>query len=142
MPRTIFKESRIEMLSDEAARKAAEDIGLAPAFADLNVFRVLLHSPKVAKAVGDLLLGFCERCGFIQNVRFEPRLVDYSKPTEESQAFSSRFQLFAEDLADQLVAEHDLRGKTVLEVGCGKGDFLALLAERGIARGVGIDSLF
>ncbi|MGA7097549.1 MAG: methyltransferase domain-containing protein [Acidimicrobiia bacterium] len=88
---------------------------------------------------GDLELAVCGSCGLIQNVLFDPSLVDYSKPTEESQAFSSKFQAFANSLADRLVAEHDLKGRTVLEIGCGKGDFMMLLAERGIGRGLGID---
>jgi hypothetical protein len=88
---------------------------------------------------GDLLLGFCEACGFIQNLRFDARLVDYSKPTEESQAYSPVFQAFARNLADELVASHDLVGRSVLEVGCGKGDFLVLLGESSIGRGLGVD---
>lgn len=56
MSATIYTKSRIELLSAEAAKKAAASVELPEAFADLNVFRVLLHSPKVAKAVGDLLL--------------------------------------------------------------------------------------
>ena len=91
---------------------------------------------------GDLLLCFCERCGFIQNTRFDPSLVDYSKPTEESQAFSPRFSAFAAGLADELVRRNHLQGRSVLEIGCGKGDFLVLLAERGIGSGVGVDPGF
>lgn len=50
-----MSESRVPMLSAEEARKAAEEIGLAAAMADLNVFRVLLRRPRLAKAVSDLL---------------------------------------------------------------------------------------
>jgi len=89
--------------------------------------------------VGEVLLGFCEHCGFIQNTRFDPSTVDYSKPTEESQAYSSTFVEFAGELADWLVDRYGLTGSHVLEVGCGKGDFLLLLADRGIAGGVGVD---
>ena len=105
---------------------------------------VLLDTRAEASSypVGDLLLAFCESCGFIQNVRFDPDLVDYSQPTEESQAFSPLFQEFATGLADELVRSHDLAGRSVLEIGCGKGDFLALLAERGIISGHGIDPGF
>lgn len=88
---------------------------------------------------GDVLLGFCERCGFIQNVRFDLSRVDYSKPTEESQAFSPKFNEFADWLIDELMDRYDLEGKSVFEVGCGKGDFLVQLADRGIAHGLGID---
>jgi SAM-dependent methyltransferase len=105
---------------------------------------VLLDTVDEARSypTGDLLLGFCQRCGFIQNVRFDPTLVDYSKPTEESQAYSHAFQVFAATLAKELFERFELAGKTVLEVGCGKGDFLAVLAGLGIGRGIGIDPGF
>ena len=91
---------------------------------------------------GDVELAFCGTCGFIQNVAFEASLVDYSQPTEESQAFSGRFQDFASNLAESLVHRHNLIGRSVLEVGCGKGDFLFLLADLGIGKGLGIDPGF
>ena len=47
---------RIEMLSVEDARKAAEQSAIPAGFADLCVFRTLLLRPAIAKAVGDLLL--------------------------------------------------------------------------------------
>jgi alkylhydroperoxidase family enzyme len=47
--------SRIQMLTPEQAKQAAEEAGLPAAMADLNVFRVLLRRPRVAKAVNDLL---------------------------------------------------------------------------------------
>lgn len=105
---------------------------------------VLLGSRKEALEfpTGDLALGLCDSCGFMQNSVFEQDLVDYSLPTEESQAFSPRFREFAAGLADRLVDEHDLVGKTVLEVGSGKGEFLAALADRGIGHGIGIDPGF
>ena len=105
---------------------------------------VLLDTREAALdfPTGDLLLGFCISCGFIQNVLFDPELIDYSLPTEESQAFSPLFTEYASRLADRLVDQHNLRGGTVLEVGSGKGEFLALLAERGIGKGIGVDPGF
>jgi alkylhydroperoxidase family enzyme len=47
---------RVEMLSPEAASGVAEDLGLHDAVVKLNIFRTLLHRPKTAKAVSDLLL--------------------------------------------------------------------------------------
>jgi alkylhydroperoxidase family enzyme len=47
---------RIELLSLEDSRKAAEQAGIPLGFADLNVFRTLLRRPAVAKAVSDLLM--------------------------------------------------------------------------------------
>jgi alkylhydroperoxidase family enzyme len=50
-----MKESRIERLSEEQAREAASRAGLPEAMAPLNVFRVLLHHPELAKAISGLL---------------------------------------------------------------------------------------
>ena len=90
-------------------------------------------------ARGDLALAFCSACGFVFNAAFDASLQDYSRPAEESQAFSPRFQSFSQALAGRLVAEYDVRGKAVLEVGCGRGDFLVEICRLGGNRGVGVD---
>ena len=88
---------------------------------------------------GDIDLGICPRCGFITNVRFDQRLAEYSERYEETQAFSDRFVAFAQGLATRWVDEYELAGRTVLEVGCGKGEFLVMMAEAGIGHGIGFD---
>jgi SAM-dependent methyltransferase len=87
----------------------------------------------------DLQLGWCPSCGFIQNTVFDTAVHEYSTRYEETQAFSPTFNAFARDLAQRLVDRYDLRGKEVLEIGCGKGEFLVLLCELGNNRGIGID---
>ena len=47
---------RVDPLPGGDAKAAAEAAGIPVLFADLNVFRVLLRHPKVAKPVNDLLL--------------------------------------------------------------------------------------
>ncbi|HWO93873.1 MAG TPA: methyltransferase domain-containing protein [Dehalococcoidia bacterium] len=91
---------------------------------------------------GNLRLASCKGFGFIWNVDFDPTLLDYRQDYEETQGFSPTFNAFARQLAHDLVDRHDLRGKDVLEIGCGKGEFLALLAELGGNRGLGIDPSF
>jgi SAM-dependent methyltransferase len=91
---------------------------------------------------GQLKLTFCESCGFIFNAAFDPNSLEYSGTYEETQGFSPRFQEFAHNLAQRLIERHQLRGKDVLEIGCGKGEFLALLCELGDNRGVGIDPAY
>lgn len=88
---------------------------------------------------GELRLGFCRACGFIANTAFDPAVHEYSGRYEETQGFSPTFMTFARDLAARLVAAHDLRGRTVLEIGCGKGEFLVLMCELGGNAGIGID---
>lgn len=48
-------EPRIPMLSPDEAKAAADAAGLPGGFADLSVFRILLHNPRLSKAVYGLL---------------------------------------------------------------------------------------
>jgi SAM-dependent methyltransferase len=88
---------------------------------------------------GDVVLGFCDRCGFITNVAFDPHRLGYSTTYEEQQSFSPTFNAFAQRLATHLIEKFDVRDKDIVEIGCGKGDFLLLLCELGNNRGIGID---
>ena len=88
---------------------------------------------------GDLELRLCPSCGFVANARFDAGLSEYSSRYEETQSYSARFNDFAAHLAEQWVKKYDLEGRTVLEIGCGKGEFLELMAEAGIGHGIGID---
>ena len=47
---------RVDMLSLDEAKQAAAEVEMIPAFAELNVFRVMLKRPKTAKALSDLLV--------------------------------------------------------------------------------------
>ena len=88
---------------------------------------------------GDIALGFCEVCGFVGNTAFDPVLTEYSGRYEETQGFSPTFQRFHQGLADRLIEKFDLKDREILEIGCGKGEFLLLLCEDGKNRGVGYD---
>ena len=87
----------------------------------------------------DITLAFCSHCGHIFNPNFDPALMDYSQVYENSLHFSPRFQQFAETLAMELVARHALHDKTIIEISCGKGDFLQMLCAVGSNRGYGFD---
>ncbi len=102
---------------------------------------VLLNSAAAARSfpTGTITLGHCAGCGFISNVTFDDGLAEYGQRYEETQGFSARFLEFATDLAAGWVHRYDLTGKDVLEIGCGKGEFLVLMAEAGIGHGTGID---
>ena len=87
----------------------------------------------------DLELGFCHDCGFVQNLLFDPTAHRYSVDYEETQIFSPRFQRFVAEICDDQQRKYDLAGKTALEIGCGKGEFLVALCERTGCAGIGID---
>jgi SAM-dependent methyltransferase len=90
-------------------------------------------------AVGRLRLTFCEGCGLVRNSAFDPTLIDYDISYEDDQAFSPRFREFATGAAQRLIDDYGLRGKDILEIGCGGGYFLSLITELGENRGIGID---
>ena len=88
---------------------------------------------------GDIQMAFCPSCGFISNMAFDPNLTEYSGRYEETQGFSETFNSFHRRLAERLIDRYDLHDKSVLEIGCGKGEFITILAELGNNRGVGFD---
>lgn len=90
-------------------------------------------------ATGDLVLGCCTSCGFIQNTAFDPTAVDYTEGYEDTQAHSARFVDYATEVSESLVERHGLLGARSLEVGCGKGDFLRILCAATGGPGIGYD---
>ena len=90
-------------------------------------------------SLGDIRLGFCRSCGFIFNAAFVRTKLDYASTVPEEQGSSATFNAFARRIALQLIETYALRNKCILEIGCGRGDFLALLCELGNNSGVGID---
>jgi len=91
---------------------------------------------------GDIVLGHCKSCGFIYNTTFEPKRLEYSERYDPTQAFSETFNAWHKKLASDLIEKYELRGKRVLEIGCGKGEFLCMLCELGGNSGVGFDPAY
>jgi len=91
---------------------------------------------------GDIMLGLCRRCGFIYNTAFDRERVRYSSDCEESQGYSPTFNAFAEKMARDLVDRYGLFKKKIIEIGCGKGQFLKLICAMGQNSGVGFDPAY
>lgn len=92
-----------------------------------------------AVPVGDLDVEQCGRCGFVQNSVFDPSLVVYDGDYEDSQGHSPYFVAYAERIIDELIDRFDLAESRVLEIGCGRGDFLEMFCERSRGTGIGLD---
>lgn len=88
---------------------------------------------------GPLQLSVCAGCGHVYNEAFVPELLDYTPAYENSLHHSPHFQGYAGDLARSLVESYDVRGRLVVDVGCGRGDFLALVCRLGGNVGRGYD---
>jgi hypothetical protein len=93
-----------------------------------------LNFPK-----GNLTLSYCPKCAFLCNSRYDASVQKYSTQCEESQHVSPTFNAFAQKLAQRWIDKYDIRNKAIIEVGCGKGEFLTLMCELGNNHGVGID---
>ena len=55
----------------------------------------------------------------------------YEDDYESTQAVSPTFNRFHERLARDLIERFDLHGKKIVEIGCGQGEFITMLAEIG-----------
>ncbi len=93
-------------------------------------------------ARGALVLSYCVACAHLFNTAFDPHLTEYTPAYDNSLHYSALFNQYAEQLAVRLVDRYALRGKCVVEIGCGKGDFLRLLCTQGNNRGFGFDRSF
>lgn len=80
----------------------------------------------------------CARCGHIFNVDFDPDVVPYDDRSNLMFNQGSGWKQYLGGLVDAIEARHGLAGKTCVEIGCGDGEFLASLAERG-AKTIGFE---
>jgi SAM-dependent methyltransferase len=92
------------------------------------------HMPK-----GDIYLTHCSTCDHVFNQVFDPSRMEYDQGYENSLHFSPHFQEYASSLALRLIQTYDVHHKQIVEIGCGKGEFLTMICELGQNRGVGFD---
>jgi SAM-dependent methyltransferase len=90
---------------------------------------------------GDIRICFCPSCGFVWNAAFDPARMRYDEDYESTQAVTPTFNAFHERLARDLIERFDLHGKRVVELGCGQGEFVTMLAELGDNQGYGFDQV-
>lgn len=112
------------------------DLGETPVFCNVQ-----WPSREQARAAakGPLALSACTDCGHVFNRVYDASKTVYAPGYENSQHASSVFRGYAESLVDRLVDRYDIRGRSVVDIGCGRGDLLALICERGGNRGFGFD---
>ncbi|HOM52909.1 MAG TPA: methyltransferase domain-containing protein [Phycisphaerae bacterium] len=88
---------------------------------------------------GRIHLAVCPQCRFVSNIGFSSEIIDYKEPYDNDLGFSSVYQEYERELVERLIREHGLRGKRVVEIGCGRGRFLERLCRAGGNRGIGFD---
>lgn len=136
-------------MSDSAARRCD-----ACAEADLVVFGDLGEIPVLcgvhwadpdeaaASPVGAMMLAACPACGYVRNVAFDPAVMVYDTTMDTNLHHSPAFAAFSAELVERLSQRYELRGKRVLDVGCGQGEFLRELCHVGGATGHGFDAMY
>lgn len=106
----------------------------------------MLLIPTRAEAMGltqaEVVLGFCGECGFISNTAYDPALTEYSDRYDSTQAFSGTYDSFSRELAKGLISRYGLSNRHISEIGCGNGEFLALICGMGNNSGTGFDPAF
>jgi hypothetical protein len=91
---------------------------------------------------GDIKLSYCRTCDYIWNRAYVSDLVKFDERYNVSLHYSPLYQEFIRNLALRLVVTYDLYGKTILEIGCGKGEFLRTICSLGENRGIGFDPTY
>lgn len=93
----------------------------------------------LAAPTGDISLMFCQGCGHLFNGTFDAEKIEYGAEYDNSLHYSGKFREYAESLARELVERFDLHDKKIIEIACGKGDFLAYICQLGNNFGYGFD---
>jgi hypothetical protein len=90
---------------------------------------LLYPTPEAARraARGTLRMCVCRDCGFIFNAAFVAAKLEYGPLYDASQDSSSVFAIHRAELVRHLVESRGIRGRRVVELGCGKGTFLRQL---------------
>lgn len=86
-----------------------------------------------------IYLGFCHDCGHVFNIAYDPSQLKYRPGYEKSLRGSERFREYDDALVDALLERYHLRRRRIIEIGCGRGEFLRALCERGENAGIGFD---
>lgn len=104
---------------------------------------LVVDSQTVARSVtrGELNLEVCEDCGFVCNSAFDLSKLAYGKDYDNTQSCSAYFDAYLDGLVKDMVERQGVRNSTIVEVGCGKGQFLRKLVSYPGAgnRGFGFD---
>ncbi|MDR3415434.1 MAG: methyltransferase domain-containing protein [Nevskia sp.] len=101
--------------------------------AGLPVFQNKAYpTPAAARLapIGDVELVQCPRSGLVYNARFDEALLQYDEHYQNEQACSPSFKRHLEEVRG-IVLANIKAGQKGIEIGCGKGYFLEMLAEAG-----------
>ena len=82
-----------------------------------------------AAAKRDIALAHCGSCDFVFNASFDESAVVYDERYDNAQLTSPTYAEYIDNLVRYLIEDRNLRHARIIEVGCGKGEFLRRLVE-------------
>ena len=109
---------------------------------ELPVLCNVLYSTRAAAMAiprARLALTFCTDCGHFFNADYDSSAISYKAGYENSLWGSRRFREYNEWLIKDLIDRYDLHGSSIVDIGCGRGQFLCALCEGGGNVGIGFD---
>ncbi len=124
------------IVCDSAATRPVLRIDAVPVYCNV------LHTTRkqaLQAATGDIALRYCEHCDHLFNAVFDADLLRYTPQYEASLHHSPQFREYAGEQVDYLLQRYRLSGKRVVEIACGKGEFLRLLAASCDGEFIGFD---
>ena len=90
---------------------------------------------------GRLAMATCDECSFVWNAAFDSALMKYDPSYENDQSKSVVFQEHLEQRVTRIlegIKSSSNSSRHIIEVGCGQGDFLSLLAARSGETGISL----
>ncbi|MBF9131036.1 methyltransferase domain-containing protein [Plantactinospora sp. S1510] len=115
------------------------DLGEIPVFCGVHWAS---RDEALASPLGRMWLAYCPECGYVRNLGFDPTVLVYDTTMDTNLHHSPAFGVFSAELVKHLAERYPLRGGTVLDVGCGQGEFLRELCSVANCRGVGYDAMY
>jgi nucleoside-diphosphate-sugar epimerase len=100
-----------------------------------------IKSKTHAQSLAPIRLRLNGALNFIENDAFIPQLIDYSGDYENSQAHSTKFKDHMRSVLSLLQAALP-KDSVIVEVGCGKGDFVEMIEQSGYFKVKGYDASY
>lgn len=101
---------------------------------------LIVQTRAAARVVtrGDLDFVACENCGLVFNRAFDLTRLAYGEHYDGSQFFSPYYDAHLDAMVKDLVERQGVRNSTIVEVGCGRGQFIRKLVSYPGANNTGV----
>jgi len=100
-----------------------------------------LNSPNDTQYYGHLRLRYNRELDFTENAEFHPELAIYDHNYQNSQAYSHRFHEHMKSVLET-IKKFFPSNSSIVEIGCGKGDFIEMVQQDGCFHISGYDATY